>query len=334
MIILEGPDGAGKTTLANDLARRFNYRYHAFGPPQHPPLREYLGWLVDQPDNQVVVDRFHLGEHVYGPIYRGKSQLDPQSQWAIEMALKVRGATLVYVIAPLWALQETLLERGDDMVDVEDLARVVSAYDPVITGTSLRACGYDRTRPDRDRALASIVNLTHHSAKRAQDYRAVFPSMPGSGSLYPDVVLVGERLNPRKASEAYGVPFALGPAGQWLSEALRALWWSDRTYVTNSVKPDGDSHMVCQEIRYLGNPITIALGHTASKALEAHGIDHQLVPHPQYHRRFHWREGAGHYAQGLDEARRAGQLARSALSTLHRHLRGRMSGTVSGRGPR
>lgn len=72
-VIVEGPDGAGKTTLAKALAEEFELEYHHEGPPQTTDVFGHYLHLVMQPN--VVLDRLALGELVYGPLLRGWSRM-------------------------------------------------------------------------------------------------------------------------------------------------------------------------------------------------------------------------------------------------------------------
>ena len=124
----------------------------------------------------------------------------------------------------------------------------------------------------------------------AMRYREAFPSMPGIGSLYPHTVLVGEQPNPRTLEYTGGVPFSVGPSGAWLMATLGCIDVRPSTYITNAVKHDGDSRMVAREIRWLQPTAVVALGTVASAALSRAKIAHSLVWHPQYARRFHFKE--------------------------------------------
>ena len=84
IVIIEGPDGAGKTTLAKQLMDKYNLSYHHEGPPPTDihPLKYYSDVLENiAHKNNVVIDRFALGERVYGPPLRGEDRLGDY-QWA------------------------------------------------------------------------------------------------------------------------------------------------------------------------------------------------------------------------------------------------------------
>jgi thymidylate kinase len=87
IIILEGPDGSGKTTLAQKLQDLYNLDYHHEGPT--PNVDSVLQYYIDTFDNitkndNIVIDRFALGECVYGPTLRGKDQLKLNGWYAFQ----------------------------------------------------------------------------------------------------------------------------------------------------------------------------------------------------------------------------------------------------------
>jgi guanylate kinase len=91
LIVLEGPDGSGKTTLASRLVFDFDLNYHHEGPPPTNALSELAGshrdlWPMTVLEHyqdllrrvqlkRTVFDRFALGERVYGPILRGRDAI-------------------------------------------------------------------------------------------------------------------------------------------------------------------------------------------------------------------------------------------------------------------
>lgn len=77
LVILEGADGSGKTSLANRIRKDLD-EYTLFlkssGPPTIGQLADVIGWLASVPTRiPIVCDRLSvISEYVYGPIIRGK----------------------------------------------------------------------------------------------------------------------------------------------------------------------------------------------------------------------------------------------------------------------
>lgn len=76
-IALEGPDGAGKSTLAQAIADATpGTEIVHFSQLKQNPLDEYVYALEDYSPGKggnLVTDRWHIGEDIYGPLYRGES---------------------------------------------------------------------------------------------------------------------------------------------------------------------------------------------------------------------------------------------------------------------
>lgn len=80
IFIIEGPDGAGKTTLARSLCYDYNLEYFHEGPPPidvYPVMEYYSSLIVNAAMGTVgaVFDRLALGEMVYGPVLRDGDRL-------------------------------------------------------------------------------------------------------------------------------------------------------------------------------------------------------------------------------------------------------------------
>lgn len=143
VFILEGPDGAGKSTLAQKIVDHL-YRTGAdtvqlwhFGPytADHDPLVEYLDPLKnwrdthdDQSVDHLIIDRFHIGEMVYGPIFRGKSKLEKRFRKKINEYLDEIGAVKIYMATPYDEVLRRFRERGDDFVREDQLYNIFHKY--------------------------------------------------------------------------------------------------------------------------------------------------------------------------------------------------------------
>ena len=132
LIILEGPDGAGKTTLANALSEKLGgVEIRHCGPLTQPPLDEYVRDLYDyyvRGTGDIIYDRHYMGELIYGPLYRGKSQIDFPTRYAIETFLNMCGALLVHVTNDLKTLRKRCELRGEDFLKPEDIEHVRAMY--------------------------------------------------------------------------------------------------------------------------------------------------------------------------------------------------------------
>lgn len=144
LIILEGVDGVGKSTLAEKLATGLlgDVAILHKGPPTTDDmLLEYLKPLYDYVPSHtrhIICDRWHIGEDVYGPIYRGGSKFNDDTRWFVNLSLRNLGAFLVYCERPFTDICGTLEERGDGMVkNSREIEQVMAAYPAAIRASEL-----------------------------------------------------------------------------------------------------------------------------------------------------------------------------------------------------
>ena len=145
LIILDGPDGAGKTTLATVLAHRIeqtapNVIVRHCGPLKEPPLVEYiydLDWYAPGIGANIIYDRHYIGELIYGPIYRGRSQINDQILARIESNLNTKGAVLVHVTGPFDVLAERNRINREDFLLEKDLPKVIEEYHNLVQASSI-----------------------------------------------------------------------------------------------------------------------------------------------------------------------------------------------------
>lgn len=131
VIILEGIDGSGKSTLAERLMKLSPVRTRILhrGPLEKTVEEELIYPLQTlPPDELLICDRWHVGEMIYGPIYRGKSQVEGTYQSIIEELLWDMGAVKVVMSPPFELVAERLEIRGEDYLKPEDAQRVYDFY--------------------------------------------------------------------------------------------------------------------------------------------------------------------------------------------------------------
>src|SRR5687768_14928645 len=128
IIVLEGPDKAGKTSFAQrlvtDLATANQHvRLLRRGPIQNDVFTEYLrplDDLINKPaDTVYVLDRWHVGELIYGPLLRGRSELTIRQANYIEMVLQSLGCAFIHVSQNRLILEDRWDQQPDDLIKRE-----------------------------------------------------------------------------------------------------------------------------------------------------------------------------------------------------------------------
>jgi thymidylate kinase len=140
-VIIEGPDGSGKTTLAKKLEATFtNARIVHFSAPATKEdadnyWKVYAQMIEDAQENEVVIfDRSWYSDMVYGPVLRGRVEMDPLAAKMLEASVMQHGGGVVIYctgnVKTLWARCKT---RGETFIKtIEDLEELKNAYEDVM----------------------------------------------------------------------------------------------------------------------------------------------------------------------------------------------------------
>lgn len=143
-LIVEGPDGSGKSTLVKEIMRQLtgngrNCVFTHMGPPASPEaaVAECVEGFYGQYDGQsfdLVSDRWAWGELVYGPIYRPDHNVNGRGSFGeagwryTQMFGEARGAYVVLLCPPADILRRRCEVRGEDYIDLADLEDLRDAY--------------------------------------------------------------------------------------------------------------------------------------------------------------------------------------------------------------
>jgi thymidylate kinase len=97
VIVLEGCDGTGKTTLAVTLASQHGYVViHSSRTPDGTDLAERYRALLATP-GKIILDRSFISELVYGPLDHGRSRLTLPDAADLAHRVAARGGVLVHL---------------------------------------------------------------------------------------------------------------------------------------------------------------------------------------------------------------------------------------------
>lgn len=285
LIILEGVDGGGKSTLAQLLYERLRNdlgcRVLTRGQPKATPLEEYILDLdTYEPGSgeHVVCDRWHVGEMVYGPLYRSASRVGPVEDLYIEMFLRAKGALVVLCHEDTDTITARLRSRGEDFLQHEHVEHVQEWYLEWLHRTSVIAIAVSAGEASVDLILKWAIRADLEAT------RTIAPFSTYVGPPAPSVLLLGERRgNGQGAEEKHRtafVPYA-GTSGRYLLESLLAGCPRvvHRIGLANALEED-------QGVSQLSRRV-VTLGRAAHRRLQEWYIPHGEVPHPQFVRRFH-----------------------------------------------
>lgn len=301
LIILEGPDGAGKSTLAQVIERELHDDTLASvevwrkGPPTRHPLDEYEVPLLEyRPglDRHLILDRWHWGERVYPDVLNRSTELDDAMWLHVELFLRSRGAYVVHVDASSAELKRRVTERGDDLIKPVQLAEIRLRFwyvhdDSILLHSTLRSDYVSAWDDERERRLRGQARaIIRVARKHEESARRLNSLVTYVGPPEPDVLLLGDVRG--GSSESHGLQPAFVPrstsSGQYLLTALAEHLpeWKHRLGIANACDVDS----VIDLRSALGKPAVVALGLSADLQLKRWDIPHTTVFHPQYWRRF------------------------------------------------
>lgn len=140
LLILEGPDCAGKTTLANSLKA---YYTHATWSPTLNVYKHHMDILADCSYHEsAVVDRLWLSELIYGNTFRNGPSYDVAAM--MTYVNKMFEVKLIICLPPLNVVLEKF-EEGKKTEMFNTVAKIWHAYNDV-SGYET----YDYTKDDKN----------------------------------------------------------------------------------------------------------------------------------------------------------------------------------------
>ena len=147
IIIVEGGNQCGKTTLIDNIIKEYselNFQYVKCNQPKNgDAYKEYcdiLNNIIANPNNYII-DRFHLGSEVYGPLYRGRPDMTKEDFNKIETKIIIMENQ--YNIIPIIALadeefvKEKHLELKEEYLKFEDIEREHNLFKRTIKKSKL-----------------------------------------------------------------------------------------------------------------------------------------------------------------------------------------------------
>jgi thymidylate kinase len=121
-IIIEGPDGSGKTTLIRELLHTFQYPTIHVVQPRLPSVLQMIKLIYASP---VIFDRFHLSPVVYGKVLRDGPELSKDTVGILEDLLFKHGFVQIICLTRI----ETMLHNNRKEAQVYETVKLVSVVE-------------------------------------------------------------------------------------------------------------------------------------------------------------------------------------------------------------
>lgn len=128
VIVLEGCDGVGKTTLAEALAAQHGYTIiHSGRTPDGTDLADRYETILAL-SGKLVLDRSFISELVYGPLDRGRSRLTGPAAIALSRRVAERGGVLVHLTGDPETIATRLRARQGSAPSVARIRALIDGY--------------------------------------------------------------------------------------------------------------------------------------------------------------------------------------------------------------
>ena len=290
IIVLEGQNGVGKTTLAEKLVKRFKMAYNKY-PGHTRDVKsgyEYYMKLAYAAADNTIQDRFHIGECVY-PLIKmdGRIPLAVWQQHQVERLLANRGGLIIRCVASKEFIQRAYIERGEEYLHYDDVPLEEALFNEACSHCIMPIVTYNpEMRKDEEAAwfkeLESIMKIL-------ENQRIALSKFKSTGiSIDPTALLADKHKAMRKLHKLHKVMIVIG--GQrlvndehisWLHQSLAKTSAPEEFYITPSAKASGfitDSNSMHLEMIAIEPKVVIAIGNAANEHLTKYKIRHYTIP--------------------------------------------------------
>jgi hypothetical protein len=283
IIIFEGPNGVGKTTIAKNVSDIYNLNYIKESKPVGG-YKYYIKRSLEEKD--CVFDRFHLGEFVYPSLMNDEREImNDWQQHLIERILQIKNALLIYCDSTYENKKNIFLTRGEEYVSIDKIEDESLLFKECVERSILNRIHIDPLSNNYENLYNFIEKYNNNLDKNFIKYESI-------GCFYNPIMLIGERYGS-------GEDFNFGKniylktfidtklSSRYLHQALKNF--KQKFYITNLYKVENNEinlKLITEEINLIKPTKIILLGNKVEKLFKELNLLYYKMPHPQYYNRF------------------------------------------------
>lgn len=315
IVILEGANATGKSTLAEKLRSEFNavvihqtYRFRDRIFDYHTAVLKRA--LALSKTRLVVLDRLWMSEEVYAHVYRGGTPWPHQGRFVSRVLRKAGAVTVVCFsnrdedLKKRYMSTRTHRSDADCERNIQVNARFRSLtvhhshkvkdrktyLDDLISKVTISSSQqwpehlfYDFSQQGSDTIINEVIDgldllLSDQVAGSLDNHNLL-------GSTNAEYLIVGDRAN---SKHRWCWPFyEYGNCSLWLTRQLHEINFNESSAAWTNAYDEPDTLSQLKSLGHLGTMKVVALGNQALKRLEDLKVEvHASLPHPQHGRRF------------------------------------------------
>jgi deoxyadenosine/deoxycytidine kinase len=199
MIVIEGPDGSGKSTFIDYLRKKLN---KTVIKPYYPKVNQLSYYLHSGPlYSKSILERYYLSEVVYPRFKGNREPMEDWKQFLIEASLFQYSPVIIYLRPSRETIIENIETRGDDYVNTEEVDKMLAEYDGAINRSFIPSFRYDYKTDDPYILFMNALEIHYKNYDKSEYFHQFLSS--GDCLTEGGVMFIGEDPSNKSVGDGY-----------------------------------------------------------------------------------------------------------------------------------